>query len=135
MQVNVRLMSSGVRIRGDVYRTKSCVILTTTAETGQTKQRTSAADKVCMYVFKERKRNYYPQFLKLTFSVMMIAIPTWLGNKAIFKMPLAEPTLSGYLSSNALVQRYGTLSPGTFRPTLIYQYLSANYIDFCIGTL
>jgi len=55
------------------------------------------------------KENYYPQFLKLTLGVMLIVIPTLLGHKEIFTLPLPEPTL-GYLPSNALVQQYGTLS-------------------------
>jgi len=55
------------------------------------------------------KGNYYPQLLKLTLGVMLNVTPTLLGHKEIFTLPLPEPTL-GYLPSNALVQRYGTLS-------------------------
>jgi len=49
------------------------------------------------------KGNYYPQFLKFTLGAMLIVIPTLLGHREIFTLPLPEPTL-GYLPSNALVR-------------------------------
>jgi len=39
------------------------------------------------------KGNYYPQFLKLTLGVMLIVIPTLLGYKEMFTLPLPELTL------------------------------------------
>src|SRR6218665_2282351 len=46
----------------------------------------------------------------LTLGVMLFVIPTLLGHKEIFTLPLPEPIL-GYFPSYALVQRHATLSP------------------------